>query len=40
MVCAYSQFGKGTVIVVGDPWLYNEYGNRKLPDSFSNDLPY
>ncbi len=38
VIGAYSQFGKGTVIVVGDPWLYNEYVNGKLPASFNNDI--
>jgi unsaturated rhamnogalacturonyl hydrolase len=32
-----SQYGKGFVFAVGDPWLYNEYiDNRKLPDDFDN----
>jgi len=38
VIGACSQFGKGTVIVVGDPWLYNEYVNGKLPDTFNNDI--
>ncbi len=29
--------GKGTVFAVGDPWLYNEYVNGRLPDGFDND---
>ncbi len=30
-------FGKGYVLAVGDPWLYNEYINHvMLPDSFEN----
>jgi unsaturated rhamnogalacturonyl hydrolase len=30
-------FGKGQVIAVGDPWLYNEYvDGRKLPIGFQN----
>ena len=34
---AASQYGKGYVFAVGDPWLYNEYiDNRKLPDDFDN----
>ena len=36
-VAAISPFGKGQVIAVGDPWLYNEYvDGRKLPFSFQN----
>ena len=38
VIGACSKFGKGTVIVVGDPWLYNEYVNGKLPVSFNNDI--
>ncbi len=34
---AVSKFGRGTVFVVGDPWLYNEYvDGRKLPAEFDN----
>ncbi len=34
---AVATFGKGTVLAVGDPWLYNEYyDSRKLPSSFEN----
>lgn len=36
-VIAVSKFGKGTVFVIGDPWLYNEYTDgRKLPADFHN----
>jgi len=38
VIGAYSPYGKGHVVVVGDPWLYNEYVNGKLPDSFDNDM--
>ena len=32
-----TQFGKGYVLAVGDPWLYNEYIDHKyLPESFEN----
>jgi unsaturated rhamnogalacturonyl hydrolase len=32
-----SSYGKGTIIAVGDPWLYNEYvDGRKLPNVFEN----
>jgi len=34
---AETQFGKGYVLAVGDPWLYNEYIDHKLlPESFEN----
>ena len=37
VVAAVGYFGKGKVIAVGDPWLYNEYvDGRKLPFSFQN----
>ncbi|MEY4279629.1 MAG: hypothetical protein RL377_1633 [Bacteroidota bacterium] len=37
IVAATAAFGKGQVIAVGDPWLYNEYvDGRKLPFGFQN----
>lgn len=34
---AESKYGKGTVIAVGDPWIYNEYiDHDNLPDDFDN----
>lgn len=34
---AETNFGKGYVLAVGDPWLYNEYiDNRRLPIGFEN----
>ncbi len=34
---ATAKYGKGTVIAMTDPWLYNEYtGVRKLPDLYDN----
>jgi unsaturated rhamnogalacturonyl hydrolase len=31
------KFGKGKVVIVGDPWIYNEYVNgRKLPVEYQN----
>ncbi|MEZ4906464.1 MAG: glycoside hydrolase family 88 protein [Saprospiraceae bacterium] len=37
IVIAASQYHEGKVLVVGDPWLYNEYLNgRKLPTTFNN----
>lgn len=37
VVMAVAAYGKGKVLVVGDPWLYNEYvDGRRLPASFDN----
>ncbi|HXD31953.1 MAG TPA: glycoside hydrolase family 88 protein [Pyrinomonadaceae bacterium] len=37
VIMAVSKLGKGTVFVLGDPWLYNEYvDGRKLPPDFEN----
>jgi unsaturated rhamnogalacturonyl hydrolase len=37
VVGATAALGKGTVLVIGDPWLYNEYvDGRKLPEDFDN----
>jgi unsaturated rhamnogalacturonyl hydrolase len=37
VVAAIAKFGKGKVIAIGDPWLYNEYvDGRKLPIDFQN----
>jgi unsaturated rhamnogalacturonyl hydrolase len=37
VVIATAKLGKGTVLVVGDPWVYNEYiDGRKLPADFDN----
>ena len=36
-VIATSRYGKGSVFVIGDPWLYNEYvDGRKLPEDYEN----
>lgn len=36
-IIATAGYGKGTVFVIGDPWLYNEYTDgRKLPPDFEN----
>jgi len=36
-IMAISKHGKGTVFVIGDPWLYNEYvDGRRLPAEFEN----
>jgi unsaturated rhamnogalacturonyl hydrolase len=37
VIIATASYGKGKVLVVGDPWLYNEYlDNRKLPLEYEN----
>ncbi|MEN9600074.1 MAG: hypothetical protein RL596_2395, partial [Bacteroidota bacterium] len=37
VVMAVYKIGMGSVFVIGDPWLYNEYiDGRKLPTSFEN----
>lgn len=36
-ILAITQYGKGKVLAVGDPWLYNEYvDGRKIPATFKN----
>ena len=36
-IAAIARYGKGSVFVIGDPWLYNEYiDGRKLPADFEN----
>ena len=37
VIIAEANFGKGKVVAVGDPWLYNEYVNGRLPAGFDND---
>lgn len=37
VVIASAKVGKGIVVAVGDPWLYNEYVNGRLPLGFEND---
>lgn len=37
VVIATARYGKGAVLAVGDPWLYNEYvDGRKLPAEYEN----
>lgn len=39
VLIATAKYGKGKVIAVGDPWLYNEYvEGRKLPAEYQNIL--
>jgi len=36
-IMAAAKYGKGTVFVIGDPWIYNEYvDGRRLPAEFEN----
>ena len=38
VIIAETNYGKGYVLAVGDPWLYNEYiDHRLLPVHFDND---
>jgi electron transfer flavoprotein alpha subunit len=37
ILIATAKYGKGTVLAVGDPWLYNEYVNGRLPAGYEND---
>ena len=36
VIIAKAKFGKGNAIAVGDPWVYNEYMNGRLPAEFDN----
>jgi len=37
IIMAGTEYGRGFVSAVGDPWLYNEYiDHRRLPDEFQN----
>jgi len=37
IIMAVAKYNKGTVVVLGDPWLYNEYTDgRKLPKEYGN----
>jgi len=36
VIIAIAKYGKGTVFAVGDPWLYNEYVNGRLPPGYEN----
>jgi len=36
-ILAIAKYGKGSVFVIGDPWLYNEYTDgRRLPYEYEN----
>ena len=37
VIFATSKYGKGTVLALGDPWIYNEYlDGRKIPAEYEN----
>ncbi|MFC0773616.1 DUF4350 domain-containing protein [Terrimonas alba] len=37
VIIAVAKYGKGSILAVGDPWLYNEYlDGRKLPAEYPN----
>jgi hypothetical protein len=38
VIAATAKYGKGFVFAVGDPWLYNEYVNGRLPAIYQNDI--
>jgi unsaturated rhamnogalacturonyl hydrolase len=37
VIIGTAKYGAGTVIAVGDPWLYNEYTNGRLPAAMGVD---
>ena len=37
VIMAVAKYGKGTVLAIGDPWVYNEYiDGKRLPAQFEN----
>lgn len=37
VIMAVSRYGKGTVLAIGDPWIYNEYiDGKRLPAEYEN----
>jgi hypothetical protein len=36
-IIATAKYGKGTVVAISDPWLYDEYTNGRLPADYEND---
>jgi hypothetical protein len=36
-IIATAKYGKGTVVAISDPWLYDEYTNGRLPAEYEND---
>lgn len=40
VVIAEAPYGKGLVIAIADPWVYNEYiGHTLLPQNYDNATP-
>lgn len=40
VIIAEASYGKGLVIAIADPWVYNEYiGHTLLPDNYDNASP-
>jgi hypothetical protein len=37
VIIATAKYGRGTVFAIGDPFIYNEYCNGRLPAGFDND---
>jgi unsaturated rhamnogalacturonyl hydrolase len=37
VIIAVCRYGRGIVLAVGDPWVYNEYTNGRLPKGYEND---
>ncbi len=37
VIMAVAKYGRGTVFAIGDPFIYNEYCNGRLPAGFDND---
>jgi hypothetical protein len=37
IIIATAKYGKGTVVAISDPWLYDEYTNGRLPAEYEND---
>ena len=36
VIMAVAKYGRGTVFALGDPFIYNEYCNGRLPAGFDN----
>jgi hypothetical protein len=37
VIIAAKKYGKGMAVAIGDPWLYNEYVNGRLPARYENN---
>jgi unsaturated rhamnogalacturonyl hydrolase len=37
ILAAVAKYGKGMILAIGDPWIYNEYvDGRKIPAEYQN----